>query len=280
VKRHGFYSALFLLLAVNALVLGGIAYNRSGTADANVELTERELPLNPADSENSGMSLRIDWRRYDGHESQWFDRSKLVSIGYDCALPVDAADAERHYAKALSRKTFVVLEYEGKSWETWKAREMRQLGAMEAGIARGETAPKELAKAKKRLELELVTGSRLFAVDAGNDPEKLRKAYPDGRRFIIAAARVRLNYRGAIREKGKPAEPPALRGIIEDVLTDTIQVPRDRQGLLRSLELKDGRSRPNAYSDETSEKPTPPRYRAILSFGRRHEPWVVAVRPY
>lgn len=279
-KRYGFYWGLFLLITVNIVVLAKIGYNRSGTADAVVELTERELPLNSLGRENSGVSFRIDWRQYDGHEMKWFDKDKLAAIGFDCGIPVEARDAERRYIRALPRQTFVVLEYEGKAWQAWQAQQMKKLGEMEAKIISGETAPRDLAKAKKRYAWELVAASRLFSIDVGNDPELLRKTYPDRTRFIITPARVRLRYICAVKENNRLVEPPVLRGIVEDILTDEVQAPRDKQGLLRSLEMNDGHLRPIVYSEDTNTRPKPPRYRVVLNFGQRYEPWVAAVRPY
>jgi hypothetical protein len=279
-KQYGFYGGLIILIAVNAMVMAGVWHNRSGVPDAAVELTERELTLSPIDKENSGVSLRLDWRQYGDRELKWFDRDKLTFVGFDCSTPVGTADAEIRYGKALPRKTFVVLEFEGKAWEAWQALELKKFEDMEAKIIKGEKARNDLAKAKKRFAWELVANSRLFPVDVGNDPKRLRETYSDRSRFIITPARVGLDYHGAVCEKGKIKEPAKLRGIIEEVLTDTVRVQRDKQGLLRPLGMKDGYWRHNVYDEETNEKPKPPRYRALLNYGRRYEPWVVTVRPY
>jgi len=279
-NRYGFYGGVIFLIAVNALVLAGVWYNRSGTPDAAVELTERELTLSPINKENSGVSLRLDWRQYGDRELKWFDKDKLTFVGFDCSTPVGSADAEIRYRKALPRKTFVVMEFEGKAWETWQTLELKKFEDMEAKIIKGDKARNDLAKAKKRFAWEIVADSRLFPVDAGNNPKRLRELYPDRSRFIITSARVRLHYRSAVLEKGKLLEPAKLRGIIEEVLTDTVRVPRDKQGLLRPLALKNDYWRHNVYDDETNEKPKPPRYKVVLNYGRRYEPWVVTVRPY
>jgi hypothetical protein len=279
-RRYGLYGGVAILIAVNALVLAGVWCNRSGAPDASLELTSRELTLGRIDRENSGVSLRLDWGEYGDRELEWFDRNKLVSVGFDCGTPVGAADAELRYGKTLPRKTFVVLEFEGKGWEAWRAKEQKKIDEMEAKITKGEKARNDLAKAKKRFAWELVAHSRLFPVDVGNDPKKLRGIYPDRSRFIITPARVRLYYHGAVREKGKITEPAELRGSIEEVLTDTVRVPRDKQGLLRPLGLKVDYWRHNYYDEESDKKPEPPRYRVVVNYGRRYEPWVVTVRPY
>lgn len=277
-KRYGFYAGLIILIAVNAFVLAGVRYNRSGSPDAAVELTERELPLNYADEENSGMSFHLDWRQYDGRELKWFDRGKLVSLGFDCRIPVDAGGAETRYRKALPRKTFVVLEFEGREWRNWQASEQKDLRETEAKVIKGKETREELDKAKKQFARELATASRLFPVDVGNDPKRLRVAYPDRRHFIITPAKVRLQYHSEVREKGKLVEPAVLSGMIEEVLTDTVQVPREMQSLLRSLKSEDGPRPAIFYLAGSNEKPIPPRYRVVLNYGRRYEPWVASVQ--
>jgi hypothetical protein len=279
-KRYGLYAGFILLIAVNTLVLAGVWCNRSGTPDAVVELTSRELILGRIDRENSGVSLRINWRRYDDEGLQWFDRDKLAAVGFDCGTPVGAADAYLRYAKALPRKTFVVLEFEGKAWEAWQARKRKRLENMEAEVSKGVTGSKELSEAKKRFARELVAASRLFPVDVGNDPKRLREIYTDRARFIITPARVRLSYHMAVREKGKITAPARLSGSVEEVLTDTVRVPRDKQGLLRSLIRRVDHWRYRVYDEASDVKLEPPRYGVVLKYGRRYEPWVEMVRPY
>jgi hypothetical protein len=82
------------------------------------------------------------------------------------------------------------------------------------------------------------------------------------------------------REKCKPEKRSAVYGWIEEVLTDTIQAPLDRRGLL--TELKSGGKPWNSFyfDEEKEEKPPAPRYTVVLKYGKRHEPWAVAVRPY
>jgi hypothetical protein len=279
-NRYGLPAAFVLLIIVNAVVLAGVRYNRSGEPDAVVELTERELPLASSGRENSATVLQLDWRRYDEDGAEWFDRRKLTESGFDCRTSPDAPDAELRYGKALPRKTFVVLEFEGPAWEAWQARERKKLEAMEADIATGKAGRKESVKAGKRFAWEQVVGSRLFPVDVGNDPRLLRKRYPDRSRCIITPAVVRLRFRAAQREKGKPEKPAAVCGWIEEVLTDSIQAPRDWRGLL--AKVKSGGKPWNSFyfDEEKEEKPPVPRYTVVLKYGKRHEPWVVEVRPY
>ena len=54
-----------IIACVNAIALGGAAYNRSGVPESSLRLSERELDL-PYESrgrkEDSGLTLRLDWR--------------------------------------------------------------------------------------------------------------------------------------------------------------------------------------------------------------------------
>ena len=90
-----------LVLGGNAFALIGVAYNRSGAPDAQVELSERELVSPPRyaihERENSGLALQIAWRldygpqhTYSGHVrhrsgAPWLDRDKLKSLGFKLA---------------------------------------------------------------------------------------------------------------------------------------------------------------------------------------------------
>ena len=42
-RRHTLIAGLGLILGVNAIVLGGVAYNRSGEPESLLQLSEREL---------------------------------------------------------------------------------------------------------------------------------------------------------------------------------------------------------------------------------------------
>lgn len=274
-KRFGLMAALALIVLVNVIVLAGVRYNRTGEADAVVTLTERELHLEARDKENSGVSLQLELQSVHNKWSEaspWFDRNKLVAVGFDCSLPIDAKDAPQYYKKQLSRRSYVVLEYEGQAWNDWQSVQDQQLRELAVRVAGGEERQELLDSRRKRFNREIATGSRLFAIDVGNDPAKLRTLYPDQQKFIITPAQVRLRLLTA-DETGKMRKP-VLSGYVDEVLTATINVPRDRQGVLTSLKPEEN----YFYQDEDKHDVTP-RYKIKLSYGRRYEPWVVAVLP-
>ena len=68
----------------------------------------------------------------------------------------------------------------------------------EEGLFKSNSGDKTLrdnfTSAEKRLKRERITGSRLFAIDAGLDPKKLREKYGDRTRFIITKGLVKARY--------------------------------------------------------------------------------------
>jgi hypothetical protein len=271
-KSRCLVAAVVLVVAVNVLVLAGAAWNRSGTPDATVVLTERELAAMPRGTEDSGIHLRLIWRQ---EEHPWFDAARLAAIGFDTSVPPSSGEADGFYRKALPRSTFVVLELEGEAWRRWLKGERRSLAELERKAAEGRADEKRLQEAQKSLQRQEVGASRLFAVDAGNDADELRRRYPDGSRYLIVPARVRLVL-GAFREEGV-----SLRGVIDALLVEVMTVPRATVapviGFLEQGERGGKELYVSPYGPYGTDRP--PRYRALVAFGRRHEPWVVSLAP-
>ena len=103
-NRRYLYAALGLLLLVNAVVLVGVARNRSGVPDASLTLSERELPLSWdfRDRENTGVSLQLNVN-FDNEEQQWFNESKLAELGFD--IPHDREEAQGTRKRVLPKKS-------------------------------------------------------------------------------------------------------------------------------------------------------------------------------
>jgi hypothetical protein len=273
-KRGGLLYALALVLVVNGIVLAGVAYNRSGEPDTVVQLTERELPLETHNQENSAVSLRLTLQRQHDDLSgpfPWLDRGKLEELGFDCRTPPNAPDAGARYSRALPRRTWLVLEYEGAAWQAWLLQARQRL----AELARRDGKPEKESRSRdfeaKRLWQAITTGSRLFAIDAGNDPALLRKRYPDRQRCIITPALVRIQLLHTPDQE--PRRPVRLTGYVQQLLGDSIQVPRELRDALASL----GAPRQEHYFNGQAEKLFAPRYRVTLSYGKRYEPWVTAL---
>jgi hypothetical protein len=266
-RRLGVWAAIALVVVTNAVVLAGVAYNRSETSEALVVMTERELGPTYSIEENSGMALRLNWRqqsiRVPRLELAWFDTAKLEALGFDCSMPLDSEYAALHYRKATAREAFVVLEYEGKTWGRWLAEAEKAIGATAAGIERQEKSLKDLENAEERYKRMRTVDSRLVAVDVGPDPLQLREQYPDRSRFIVAPAKVRLVYKQESIDSSGTRQAPYLGGYISKVVVDVLNVPRDKRAVLDNLGHK--------WMDQG------PRYSVTVQYGKRYEPWIVDI---
>lgn len=273
-KRGGLLYALILVLVVNGIVLAGVAYNRSGEPDAVVRLTERELRLEAHDRENSAVSLRVALQRQNDDQRgpfPWLDRGKLEELGFDCRTPPDAPDAGVRYGRALPRRVWLVLEYEGAAWQAWLIQARQRLAELSRRNGKPEKESRSREFEAKRLSQAMATGSRLFAIDAANDPALLRKRHPDRTRCIVTPALVRIQLLSARDQE--PRRAARLTGYVQQLLGDSIQVPPGHGKLLASLAA----SGPEPYFDGSPGDPVAPRYQVELRYGRRHEPWVTAV---
>ncbi|MEE8183931.1 MAG: DUF4824 family protein, partial [Acidobacteriota bacterium] len=171
-KRFGKLLVFILVVAANAVILSGVAYNRSGEPDSAIHLTERELSVSRSGEENSGISLSLRWavQGYWLDGPGWFGREKLEEIGFYCGIPLDDPLAGTRYRNMLSRETFVVLEYEGDAWQEWLAHEEEELVELAAQVESGENTRDYLERQRKNLAILKVTSSRLFVVEVGNRP--------------------------------------------------------------------------------------------------------------
>lgn len=295
-RRYGMIIAICLLVVVNAVVLAGIAYNRSGSPAATITLTERELPLisyySYTDRENTGLSLHLDWstgdlfpglisiwKHRDSEKTEWFDKAKLEAIGFECKLPLDDPGAELHYQKMLPRKTYAVLEYEGAAWEAWLADSRAYLAKTEIQIQKGPNPEEQLKKAREDFDREVRTHTRLFIIDVANDPATLRMKYGKQNRFLIFPAIARLEYFSSYMKSDKKKEPARIMGAVADILTDTIYVPKEHRDILEKL-LRNSRQRRESSYDYSGYREREPSYEVKIHVGRRAEPWIVAVRDH
>jgi len=269
-KRIHLWLAFALLIVVNTVILAGIARNRAGSPDAELTLTERELVLQTGNfrEENSGLALLLDWK--NDFVAEWFDTDKLAELGFD-VTPWKGDEAESDYRgwRTLPKKAFIVLEYEGKAWERFQRKKDEELASLREPPPRNEAEEKHAESERARIENELLAGSRLFAVDVGLDPRNLRALYPDGDRYIILPALVRIYPQ---REKTEWN----LRGNFETVLGGSLHIPRDLAAPLMTLPNRGRLTRGYDYF-EPGKVPAP-RYRVTVRWGRRYEPWVVGVR--
>lgn len=245
-RWHTLAAGLSLVLATNAAVLGGVIYNRGGEPDAVLQLTERELQVSQgwvAQSEDSGLALRMSWRVGNdtigrhGPRIEWLNEGKLLELGFDVSRPPGRRNATWRYDWQVPREVLLVLEYDGQAYR-------KALAYAEELVAQATDKGRHFAQ--MRLNREQNELSRLFVIDAGLDQATLRMKYPDRSRYAIA--------RGKISVLSSPGAAGEITGYISDLSVDSLNVP---------VELRDvfGRGK---------------RYVVTVIFGRRLEPWLAA----
>ncbi|MDF3863213.1 DUF4824 family protein [Pseudomonas denitrificans (nom. rej.)] len=270
-RTHALAGGAGLILLVNAVALGGVAWNRSAEPESRLPLSQRELIRNTTwHNENSGLSLRLRWRtptRDEGsrHNRGWLpaiDGQKMASLGFAMPAQVDD-DSARRFGRQQSRDALLVLELAGPLHE----REI-QLTRKRLDEARqaADAAPQNARLADERdfirreLDSEEKTDTRLLLKDVGLDLQALRAQYPDRQRYLIIHGRVRpiSNYYQHIWTLG---------GTASDIGSDSINVPYQWRERLDEI---------TAQPQRTADG-LPRPFVAEVAFGRRLEPWIERV---
>lgn len=282
-----------LVLAVNAAILLPAAANRSGSPEALLHVTERELSLPPArERDNRMLALALDtalespaplrraamWRgrRLPRFELPWLDDAKLGELGVPArerSSRSGAGGGRDAAAWPMERRVFVVLEHEGEAWTRWLAAREAEVAALRESLARGAISPKEVDEAEAFLAFDRISRSRLVPVDAGLDRRELRRRFPDGGRHAIVTAVVAPAWQGP---RGEADETGAtLRLVPEPAVT----VPRGARSLLEPFvpegSIEDVERRERDAAEKAWPEPRPPRYAVVLAIGRRGAPWIV-----
>ena len=264
---------LALILVANAFALGGVAWNRAGSPESAVTLTQRELTVSSdmPRSENSGVTLRLSWclgdstaveflpeeERITGYPiatcfertPSWLNAAMMRKLGFDTSLDVHDSQAARYYSRRLERPAFYVAELGG-AWHE------RHLSAAQAELARREaelekapdsTALKRVVKAARgRFESVQNSATRLYLIDAGSDVAELRAKYADRSRYMILPGTVKATVR---RRYDGSDTSASLGGVISSVLSDEINLP-------------------------AKYKPLPKTFAATIAIGKRLQPWI------
>lgn len=251
--------AIVLVLLANGLLLAGVAWNRVGEAEAVLVLTERELAMpyrRWGNRESTGLALSI--RRADG-EAEWLDRDKLEALGFEPDRFLRGLEAGR---RSVERRVFVVLEFDGPAFEDRLTEQADRVARVRGEVTAGTADPQRLEAAEFELDRLRTSASRLVLVDAGTAAAPLRRKYPDESRHAVMRALVRM-YAYAV--PGEDVEP-VVRGRVGALLPEDVHVPRRHHAALR-----------RATGDGHGGHDAPPRYRVVLKFGRRFEPWVAGI---
>jgi hypothetical protein len=273
-RRHTLIAGLALILLTNAVALLGVHRNRSGEPESMLKLTQRELqqPYGWGMSrENSGVSLRINWRvpsaernwnySYSGGNPAWLDQAKMASLGFD-VVPANMQGDYRWSSRQLSKEVLLVLELDGPAYQQALQRVQQYAAEQDAKLAAlpDDKAMQNNAKnAHEEARREEQDNSRLFAIDAGSDLNELRAQYPDRNRYAIVRAQVRPSFVGGQSK---------IAGYIDRISIDEINVPHEYHTAF------DIRVRPAVERMQISGRRT---FEASVAFGQRLEPWLVSI---
>ncbi len=276
-SRKLFAVAFFIIVIVNIIIFIGIALNRSSEPQREIVLTERELRMPyRTHKENSGLSLELRWRTlgedadiiqyyYVKDSPTWFNIEKLKELGFDDIDEYPQANRQiNNYRLPIAKEVFVVLENNGESYkESLKRAEARL--KKEKDLLDLSSDNKRLLEnvenAQKRLKEEKTSESRLFAVDAGIDPEILSKKYSDQARYIIAKGLVKPKY---------DYQDEKVCGYIKSLSISNIHVSLKYRKLF-DIDSAKNRSKKNIY--QSSQK-----YEVVLAYGSRYEPWIANIQ--
>ncbi|MFC5697347.1 DUF4824 family protein [Pseudomonas sp. GCM10022186] len=245
-------AGLALIALTNAVALGGVWYNRSGEPESSLLLSERELRRSHEWSrhENSGLALRLEWRRPrdpasdDRYQRLMLDEARLLALGF---IAPENGDP-RHDSQ--ERQALVVLELDGpaRKAELERVREGLQNARIELRANPNDKRRQDAERAARDyLDHEEQRDSRLFAVDLGLDREALRSRYPDRSRYAIVPGSVHAWVRDG-----------HLTGQISELRITAINVPHAWRHTL----------------DKALERDRPAPFQVRVSFGQHLEPWM------
>jgi hypothetical protein len=265
-RRSALVMGVAIIALANLLALAGVAYNRGDEPESVLQLTQRELqlPYNWAGKkEDSGVALQLNWRVLSSDpdwpayrwDAAWLDAAKMASLGFNTALSMVESKRKRgssDYQRQLPREVYIVLELNGPASQTAHALAIQQARETEAKNKDGN------GKKDAQFILDRESGeSRLFAVDAGLDPQALRSRYPDRSSYVIV--------RGQVRPAWSMKNHPGA-GIIEELLVSSINVPLGMHAVFDGERVR-----------QAVVAGCPCGFDARVAFGKRGEPWLLAL---
>ena len=279
-RTHTLVAGLSLIALTNAVALLGVAYNRSGEAEAQLRLTQRELQppyQGYGNRENSGLALKLLWRvlneqpgdaqfnnwRYagTGGTPAWLDQAKMEALGFDTPAPAAASTprGRMRYEKQLPREVLLVLELDGPAYQRSLELATQYAARAQATLASApgdKSVATRANNAREALEWETYRNSRLFLVDAGLDAAALRAKYPEASRYPMVRGQVRLQSFNANADK--------VRGTLSGLSIESINVPFALRDVFDTAVRAGDIDPRNKTSFETS-----------VAFGKRLEPWII-----
>jgi len=247
-----------LIVLTNAIALAGVAYNRAGSLESVLQLSERELSYYKGEHEdNSGISVNFDWtvmnesatdveyyswRNYS-RRADWLNTAKLKQLGFDVRNPSFSTSAPDSSDSLKDREVFLVLEFNGPAYQRY----------LQAAKALAKTQVDKKAAADDIAEAE-TKDTRLFVIDAGTQADSLRKLYPKGKMHVIVKGIVSARWE-------KTDEKIELLGYIKSLSISTLHVSKPHDVVFNAIPANDASGK----------------YQVRVAYGQRHEPWILSV---
>lgn len=245
-----------VIILVNMWVLAGVFLNKSEIT-SKVVLSERELTVPYFyDTENSGLSLRIDYRFltndgdgeefYRWHSPKWLDKEKMQSLGFsEKELSLENTDS------LAEKEVFIALELDGAAYQESLNKAKRKYEQTLLGLEQDE-----IKYAKNHLLQEEKNSSRLFAIDADANLDVLQGRFHQQNNVIITRAVI-----STTRWQGKSSTGFKV-GRIDSLSVSHLYVPYPMNEKVKSLELRD-------YDDFQ-----PSRFDVAVNIGAHLTPWI------
>lgn len=262
-----------LIVLTNAVVLAGVAYNRSGEPESILQLTERELRVHPWSwpaNENSSIDVHLTWRVARvvtadrefptwHHGLVWLEPKQMRELGFEVPSHLESKESTQRVYRQPSRRAWVVLEQDGPAYQA-SVELARKDFERAASLADANPGDKEfegrLNTARHALESEEKFETRLFVVDVGRDAAALRARYPNRQQYAIVNGRLR-----AMVDNRSDRQRMVVG--VDDLDVNAIRVPHTYREFVEPIV----RFREGYYNRE-------PRFSATVNFGRRFEPWI------
>lgn len=266
VTRHALILGLCFILLANMGLWAATYWNRQGTPESTLVLSERELniirqsyaPLHPVNKEGEvkqavRLTLRVNNHSNRLGNMYMIPQEKMEALGFSHEFIEKTGKPKPFFLWRLQKKlAFVVLEMEGPFHQQF----MLETKAALAGSPCNETdktCESLSSLSPEALKQLQATSSRLYIVDVGLDQQTLRTRYPDRDHYAIVHGTVQASP-GTFSD----SSPPQLMGWVQDILVPEISLP---------LEWHD---------DALYERPA--HFEAEVSFGQRLEPWLTGFK--
>jgi hypothetical protein len=248
-----------------AVQLALAAWNRGGET-ARLEMSGASLSLPWPDDSQEGEPLSLGLGVVPAIE---LSARELAALGFPLKR-MEAWREDESHRSPLARSLWVVLDTSPQGWERYLRQKEEDLARREDAFERlqPERAERGWRDDSERQELDrLRRGPRQPVVAAaGRDRDELRRRFPDRQRQAVLRGTVTASHDPLLeRWRGQPrlavralTVPPALHGPVRTLIDEWEARSRGPEG---------------TWVDRA------PAFRAVVAWGRRHEPWLLAVEP-